>query len=243
MFWSFRIWILLAVVSELHKKKYCHIRKIPDPNIWIYRCLLNQNQRNILTEPRGDSYLQQKNELKYTEKKKAEPEREIEEWNNRTIMGDSDTAGLWAQLWLVLQGTKNVLSPSFLLFKLIHHTISIFLVSDKFHLKTASKHLEESPLVRSWNMYVFFSWKRLFCPAGRPAFFPQAIFLWYKNSFARNYQVSAMARIAWPAFGCQENLFTPWANAGPFQRDRQYMMTSLCCVHSLGASNPHVSLF
>lgn len=56
---------------------------------------------------------------------------------------------------------------NFLIFKLIHHTISIFLVLDKFHLKTV--------------LFIFFSplflWKRLSCPAAVPAFFPQALFL------------------------------------------------------------------
>lgn len=50
-------------------------------------------------------------------------------------MGDCDTNGLWAQLWLVLQGTINVLSSSILLFKLIHHTIAVFLLSDNFLLQ------------------------------------------------------------------------------------------------------------
>lgn len=114
---------------------------------------------------------------------------------------------------------KKVFSPSFLLLKLIHHPIPIFLVSN--FVSRLLQNIWRNPLWWGTETCIsFFSWKELFCKAGRPAFFPQALFVCYKNSLTRNYQVSTTGSIVWPASSCQERLVLCGTIAGPFQKDR-----------------------
>lgn len=112
---------------------------------------------------------------------------------------------------------KKVFSPSFLLLKLIHHPIPIFLVSN--FVSRLLQNIWRNPLWWGTETCIsFFSlerailqgWKACILSSGSVCLLQELI----------DQKLSSLGSIVWPASSCQERLVLCGTIAGPFQKDR-----------------------